>query len=175
MQILENMKDSTTGLATPVVKIKAQHSSPAAAKAKPDKAEQLEPELFLAKGCKIMLDHNLWTEKGLVNGSLGNIVDIIYKPGETSPYHIPAVLICNFPGNTGPGLGPDNLVPIPTVSASWSDNNTSHTRNQFPVVVCYACTIYKSQRLTLNKVNTTNILNENVTLFLHTFSFAGKN
>lgn len=83
--------------------IEAQHSSPIAAKARPDKAEQLEPELFLAKGCSITLNHKFWTVQGLVNGSLGAIVDIVFKPGETSPHHVPAVLMCNFPGHTGPG------------------------------------------------------------------------
>jgi len=38
--------------------------------------------------------------KGLVNGSLGTVVDIIYKEGDNAPC-LPLYLIIDFPENNG--------------------------------------------------------------------------
>ena len=66
---------------------------------KPDTAQtaQIEPkdfsglqaELFLAPGARVMLRQNLWTEAGLANGSMGTVVDIVYKPGATVGADLP--------------------------------------------------------------------------------------
>lgn len=102
-----------------------------------------------------MLRNNLWVEKKLVNGTIGEVVDIIYEKGKNSPYNFPSLILCKFPSYTGPGIGPENLVPLP-VSKSWiSRNKTNCTRVQFPLALCYACSIYKSQGLTLDKVQNT--------------------
>ncbi|PSN29881.1 hypothetical protein C0J52_27765 [Blattella germanica] len=42
----------------------------------------LQKTLRLSVGAKMILRQNLWTSKGLCNGTLGEIKDIVYKPGE---------------------------------------------------------------------------------------------
>ena len=64
-----------TGL--PVLQIEALHT-PAKAKSSPDDdAEGLHPELFVSKGCRIMLVSNLLVLCRLVNGALGTLIDIV--------------------------------------------------------------------------------------------------
>ena len=54
----------------------AKHSHKEASKVKSSDAEGLEKELLLAEGEKVMLNHNLWTSKGLLNGVQGVVKKI---------------------------------------------------------------------------------------------------
>ncbi|KAK3916400.1 ATP-dependent DNA helicase [Frankliniella fusca] len=133
---LESLLNHETGELTPVLKITAQHNCRAGARGSDDDAEGLQKELRLAKGCKIMLKHNLWVDKGLVNGALGEVVTIIFK----EDYDFPSIIMCKFYKYTGPSISPlECIVPIPAVTKSWMSN------------VAYGCSIYKSQGLTLEK------------------------
>lgn len=150
---LENLKCARTGNPAPIARIPAIHRSPGAK----EKAsvEGLVPCLYLAVGCRIMLYSNLWTSKGLVNGAIGTVVDILYEQGKSSPEDQPDVIVCKFESYQGPYLD-DALktVPIPAITKYWTTAyDVQNSRKQFPLNLAYACTIHKPQGLSLSKVS----------------------
>ncbi|KAK3920379.1 ATP-dependent DNA helicase [Frankliniella fusca] len=139
------------GNIVPVAIIPAKHNGNGAKVASEDKANGLPNELIMGHGARIMLKRNLWTKKGLVNGTMGILVDILYDEANEPPSGIPRILMCQFDNYKGPGIGPNNLVPIVPVVSSWKSSQGSCSRQQFPVVLSYACTIHKSQGLSLDQ------------------------
>jgi ATP-dependent exoDNAse (exonuclease V) alpha subunit len=149
---LMNMKDGDGNL-VPIARVPAKHQGSKASTVSAEKANGLESVLYLARGTRIMLRTNLWVKKGLVNGAMGSVVDILYVNGNEPSNDAPSILMCKFDNYYGPGIGPDNLVPIaPVVKTFTNSNGDQCSRQQFPVVVCYGCSIHKSQGLTLSKV-----------------------
>ncbi|KAJ1518875.1 hypothetical protein ONE63_011522 [Megalurothrips usitatus] len=134
---LMNAKDTLTGKLTPIARINAKHNCSMA-----------------KQGCKIMLRKNLWVHKGLVNGALGKIVDIVYDAEVITPDSTPAILMCEFETYSGPGLIPDTkIIPLQPELTTWtSKSGEKCSRLQFPIALAYACSIHKSQGMTLNKV-----------------------
>ncbi|KAE8738768.1 hypothetical protein FOCC_FOCC015740 [Frankliniella occidentalis] len=149
---LSELRDSNNDF-VPVLKVEARTNCVKAKKASTDEAQGLEQNLYLAKGCNIMLRTNLWLAKGLVNGAMGKIVDILYNDKTEVSIHHPTVLLCEFENYTGPSIIPgSNVVPVPTMLSSWTNrHNESLSRIQFPISLSYACSIHKSQGLTLSK------------------------
>ncbi|KAE8745809.1 hypothetical protein FOCC_FOCC007456 [Frankliniella occidentalis] len=144
---------TTNGQQEPIARIPALHNCNEAARGTRDDAEGLFPVLHLAKGAKIMLKSNLWTEKGLVNGAMGEIVDILYREVANPQIDPPDVLICKFDSYTGPYLDNDlKTVPIQSLTKSWTSKaGDACTRTQFPITLSFACSIHQSQGLTLQK------------------------
>lgn len=134
----------------PVARIEAKHNCSTARKGTIDNAEGLEKVLYLARGCQVMLRTNLWHQHKLCNGTVGKVVDILYE----NSYDFPAVILCEFEDYDGPTIIPGKkIVPIKPILRSWNDSSaTNCTRLQFPITVCYACSIHKSQGMTLDKV-----------------------
>ena len=97
----------------------------------------------------MMLRKNLWVEKGLVNGSLGTVADIVYEIGKRPP-SLPALVLVKFDNFQGPFLK-DDLFPVFTTTVTWKDKDTECKRRQFPISVAYALTIHTAQGLTLDK------------------------
>jgi len=152
---LLKLKNKTTGTPVPVARIPARHNCVSAKNGTENDAGGLRSVLYLAKGAKIMLRANLWTEKGLVNGAIGEIVDILYAEGANPPEDPPEAIVCKFNSYKGPYLNDnEKTVVIQPLLKQWRDKTGKEcTREQFPISLCYACSIHKSQGLTLEKVN----------------------
>ncbi|KAJ5183745.1 hypothetical protein N7492_001361 [Penicillium capsulatum] len=146
---------SVRDLRTPVIRITATNSSPAAAKASAKEASNLTQDLFLSIGCRVMLLNNTWVERGLVNGSFATIRDIVWL-STTEDVHEspPAALLVEFDAYDGPIWLQDDqrhrLVPIIPVTREFQFNGELCSRTQFPVVLAYAITVHKAQGLTLD-------------------------
>lgn len=133
----------------PVAVIDAQHNNATARQGSDEFAQGLARRLYLSVDSRIMLRKNLCTARGLVNGSLGTVRDIIYNVGERSPA-FPYMLLVEFDGYSGPYIQ-DNLFPLLPVEATWREQSVDCSRKQFPITLAYALTIHKAQGLTLDK------------------------
>src|ERR1700691_610666 len=125
---------------------------------KSDDVEELEKEFLLAEGAKVILNRNLWTSKGLVNGAQDVVKKIWFDQGSNARSHLPAVVFVQFDGYSGPetpaweGISP-SWVPIVPAVARWETKTGKQlTRTQFPLMMAWGITIHKSQGLTLEKV-----------------------
>ena len=134
---------------SPGIIIKAINSCELAQNSSTDEAKGLENSVFVSLGCKIMLRHNFWVEKGLANGSLGKVIDIIFKPNTSPPDDQPLVLMCKFDNYTGPTV--NGLVPIPAITRFFQKSGKNVNRKQFPVQPADAINIHKTQGLTIPK------------------------
>jgi ATP-dependent exoDNAse (exonuclease V) alpha subunit len=143
-------RDRLRAMARPIAKIPSENVPFAAKAEKACKAGGLEPVLYICKECPVMLRSNLWTVKGLVNGALGTVKEIIYSP-ECSPQNsTPIAVLVKFENYTGPTI--DGLVPIPKIKNTFFYSGANATRTQFPLQVAFATSVHKAQGLTLQKV-----------------------
>ena len=93
----------------PIATIRAVHTGPNASKTSPENASGLEPGICLARGARVMLTSNLWTDAGLVNGAMGTVQAICYQSG--GPPSLPVAVMVKFDKYWGPTLH-DGSVPI---------------------------------------------------------------
>ena len=138
-------------LGTPIARINAVHSSPAAASTKPDEAGGLYPVVFLAQHAHVMLTANLWQEVVLCNGAAGTVHQILYPEGSAPP-NLPIAVMVEFDNYCGPQFFSHNCVPIPLLLSEWTSAVGNRlSRQQLPLQLRYAITIHKSQGQTLKK------------------------
>lgn len=149
VQVEQHNESQLRRLATPVAKIEAHEQPPSAKECDSNLAGGLEHEIYLSKDARIMLRRNLWTEKGLVNGALGFVREIIYEPECNPSNSKPVVILAQFDKYTGPTI--NGLVPIAPVTNNFKYKGQSMSRKQFPIQLAYSMSVHKSQGLTLDK------------------------
>ena len=135
----------------PVKKILAKHTGRNASKASDEEADNLPTELLVCIGARVMLTVNLWTENGLVNGSIGMITDIVWDTGLDPSVSMPSLLLVRFDEYSGPDFplyGP-KIIPIFPTNRQFEYKGIPCSRTQFPIRLAYAITVHKSQGLTL--------------------------
>ena len=104
-----------------------------------------------------MLTENLQTERGLVNGALGTVIDLTWSPDANVQKALPlAVLVafdsykddspCLFRTNTG-----QPVVPIFTSRREFFRGAGRCYRTQFALTIAYAITVHKAQGVTVDK------------------------
>ncbi len=148
--------DCLERLNQPVIKICAKHAGKGAKKASSDEAGKLSRTLLLSRDARVMLTFNMSTEEGLVNDSMGTVVDIIWDDSTDDPFtSLPAVVLVEVDGYVGSVsmlVNGRNVVSIFPRTATWKNGGNTCSREQFPLILAFAITIHKSQGLTLAKV-----------------------
>ena len=135
----------------PIAKIVAEHYGNDDAKT--TKAKEmwgLEVQEYYCQGAKVMLIKNLIPAKyGLVNGSIGTVIDIIFREGQGTP-SLPLAIITEFKDYKGPPIFKNHpkYVPIAPITATKKVKIPTK-RTQVPLTLCWGMTIHKSQGLTL--------------------------
>ncbi|XP_059073384.1 uncharacterized protein LOC131874156 [Cryptomeria japonica] len=106
---------------------------------------ELDLELLISKNSRVVLTSNLWIQAGLVNGALGYVQKIVYKPGSAPP-DPPTYVMVEFDNYSGLPFEDHhpNTIPITPIQKGRT--------LQLPLRLAWALTIHKSQGLTLPKV-----------------------
>ncbi|KID84375.1 ATP-dependent DNA helicase PIF1, partial [Metarhizium majus ARSEF 297] len=145
-------------LSRPVIQVIATNVGPGAAAAPDDKAGNLAKHVPVCIGARLMLTCNLWQQVGLCNGARGTVYDIGWAPGADPVRDQPCVIMMEFDKYTGPAFlttaDGRKIVPILPVDRDFLVGVTLCTRTQFPLIVCYAITVHKSQSITEDKIVT---------------------
>lgn len=146
----------------PCARVQAKHDGGREAKAATaDEAMGLESDCVVSIGARVMISRNIWQREGLVNGTLGDVYDVIWGPG-ASRSDLPIAVLVACPTYKGPTLwrtppAPDfphgiPLVPITPFKATFEIGGKTLSRTQLPLRLAWAVTVHKSQGLTLGKV-----------------------
>ena len=69
----------------PIALIESVHNNAEARNADPKLACGLDRYLSVALNSKVMLRNNIWVDKGLVNGSIGFVRQILFSEGAPPP------------------------------------------------------------------------------------------
>ncbi|XP_071944760.1 uncharacterized protein [Antedon mediterranea] len=93
--------------------------------------------LWVAPNARVMLIKNVDVSKGMTNGCMGNITEII-KPDNNSK---PTTIKIKF----------DNQIDIQSIEKYQESMGKKYSRKQFPLKLAYACTVHKVQGMTMNK------------------------
>lgn len=98
-----------------------------------------------------MLTCNLLTSFSLVNGKIGTLHGIVWRPGNGPYITLPCMLLFipdHYPED-GPclfqNINNHPVVPLLPITWTWDKGSCKHSRTMFPVVLAYAITIHKFQ------------------------------
>ncbi|KAL1974029.1 hypothetical protein VTN31DRAFT_5589 [Thermomyces dupontii] len=153
-RVRQHNEDRLRALGQPVLSISAVHEGNWASQASEDEAGNLHAYLCLSLRCQFMLTENIWVERGLVNGAIGTLEDIVWPPDTVDPRsQQPMALLIHFPGCNGRPLSISEegkpLVPVFPSRREFLHNNVECSRCRFPVTIAYAITVHKAQGITV--------------------------
>ena len=96
-----------------------------------------------------MLSSAVWQEWGLYNGAIGEVLDIVYRPGERPPRSLPACVLVDFPKYCGPVFlpGKPTVVPVAPIERIL-DCRCRCARTTIPLIPAWGITFHKSQGMT---------------------------
>ena len=106
----------------------------------------LPRSLTVSSGSRVMLIRNIYTRQGLVNGAMGAVahVDLVAN-----------IIYVKFDDESIGRLlqrsDIRNAVPIVVIEHNYMMGGRKITRKQFPLMLCWACTIHKIQGTSLDK------------------------
>ena len=141
--------DQMIALNQPIARIEALHTGNGAKEAKSDDMCGLQPVLELCIGAKVMLRMNLWVSKGLVNGTMGTIVAILYR-GSNRPPALPEGVVVTVPMYEGPGYnGVKHHILVTPDEFQAMRMGQMITRSQLPMCLAWGITIHKAQGMTI--------------------------
>jgi len=136
-------------LEEPICWIEASHDCH---KSSSESCRRLSKTLCVIYGAKVMLLWNIALQLGLVNGSIGTVIDFIYRNSHRAPM-LPYAVIINFPDYKGPpcfsGAGREKWVPLRASKFDFEDSDGQHYREQFPIALCWGLTVWKAQGMTV--------------------------
>lgn len=102
----------------------------------------LQETIIIKKGVRVMLKRNIDVNLGLVNGSIGTVIEVKWHPDDHNKVNKVKRVVIKF-GN----FRPYELAPV---KSKFEVINRAYVhREQFPICVAYAVTIHKSQGLSL--------------------------
>ena len=147
-------KERIKALGNPIAPCKSLNKGKGASCANANEAGGLLQEISLAKGCKVLLTRNLWTEAGLTNGAVGTVKYIIYD--KDLPPAPPKFVICHFEDYEGPSYIPNEPKCVPILLHEHHFYKQKQTepcvRQMILLKPGYATSIHSSQGATLENV-----------------------
>ena len=95
-----------------------------------------------------MLRSNVWTTRGLTNGALGTLVDVISPAAN----RLPLCALVRFDTYEGPAFFAEDpkVVPITPTTAHFGASSAL-SRTNVPLILAWAMTIHKSQGATYER------------------------
>lgn len=144
-----------TELNIPILVSRAEHDPKDCSDASTQEGGNLHAKLTLCVSARVMLTENLWTEQGLVNGSLGTVYDISWDAGKDPQTQSPDHVLVQCDQYSGPSIINNTqirpVVPVFKADHKFTRGNKVCRRIQFHLTMVYAVTVHKSQGLTVDK------------------------
>ncbi|XP_071953317.1 uncharacterized protein [Antedon mediterranea] len=94
--------------------------------------------LWIALNARVMLIKNVDVKKGLTNGCMGHVYEIV-KPNNNAK---PVTIKVKFDNNS---------IGVQAIEMFKESMGNKYSRKQFPLKLAYACTVHKVQGLTMNE------------------------